>query len=151
MIMSTITEASGLIIGSLFWIGCNANPSNAGAGGPQVSQALINLCIMLFGELVLSDTIIAYLSHKFESRYVISIAHEWEGFRETQRRAIVGLVLIVTIISSSMILIIPPNLCLTSLMSAEEDWALTACPDITRNITNLLRVDAMFLTEWGGL
>ncbi|GMI04561.1 hypothetical protein TrRE_jg7786, partial [Triparma retinervis] len=39
MIMNTITEASGLIVGSLFWICCHANPSTAGGGGIDMSQA----------------------------------------------------------------------------------------------------------------
>ena len=154
VIVNTITEASGLVVASLFWIGCNANPSTAGGGSIDMSQALTNFVIMLFGELVLSDSAVAYISHKFASRYMISIAHEWEGFRETQRSAILGLIIIVSLISSSLILSIPNKLCLTSDMSAEEDWALTACPVLNRklrNVTNLLRVDDMFLTEGGDL
>ena len=51
MIINTITEASGLIVGSLFWICCNANPSAAGGGGIHLSQAMVNFVIMLFGEV----------------------------------------------------------------------------------------------------
>ncbi|GMI25269.1 hypothetical protein TrCOL_g6809 [Triparma columacea] len=67
MIINTITEASGLVVGSLFWICLNANPSTPGGGGIELSQAMINLVIMLFGELVLSDSVVAYVSHKFSS------------------------------------------------------------------------------------
>jgi hypothetical protein len=103
-------------------------------------------------QLVLSDCVVAYVSHKFASRYVVSIAHEWEGFKETKKGAIVGMIALVTFTSLATIIKIPDSLCLTSQMPNEGDWALTQCPDIsegTRNITNLLRVDDMFLTEWG--
>ena len=153
MIINTITEASGLIVGSLFWICCNANPSTAGGGGIDMSQAFVNLIIMLFGELVLSDSVVAYISYKFSSRYITSIAHEWEGFRETQRPAIKGLIAIIALISSFVIMFIPTSLCLSSLMPNEEEWALTQCLPLwgVRNITNLLSVDDMYLTEWGDI
>ncbi|GMH65263.1 hypothetical protein TrRE_jg4853 [Triparma retinervis] len=146
MIMTTITEASGLVVGSLFWICCNANPSSSGGESLDVSQAMLNFVIMLFGELVLSDSVVAYLSHKFESRYVISIAHEWEEFRQRQGKAIMGIIVIISFISSTAIMQIPNQLCLTSHMSHEEDWALTQCPRLC-NETILLRVEDMFLTE----
>ena len=154
MIINTITEASGLVVGSLFWICCNANPSTPGGGGIELSQAMINLVIMLFGELVLSDSVVAYVSHKFSSRYVISIAQEWEGFWETRRRAVIGLVAILSFISGAIVLQILRRFCLTSIMPREEDWTLTQCMDLTwevRNIRNLVRVDDMFLTEDGVL
>ena len=153
MISNTITEASGLIVGSLFWICCNANPKTAGGGGIPLSQAIINFVIMLFGELVLSDSVVAYMSHKFKERYVIDIAHEWAGFRETQKSAILGLIAIVSLISSAVIMQIPEQFCLTSIMPNEEDWTLTLCPSFWsgRNITNLIRVDDMYLTEWGDI
>ena len=150
MIINTITEASGLVVASLFWIGCNANPSQADGDSIEVSQAMINLAIMLFGELVISDSAVAYISHKFESRYIISIAHEWEGLRDTQRRAVKGIVVIVCLISSGVIMQIPNTLCLTSDMPAEEDWALTQCPEVeNRTTTNVMRVDDMYKTPWG--
>ena len=155
MIINTITEASGLVVGSLFWICCNANPSTPGGGGIELSQAMINLVIMLFGELVLSDSIVAYVSYKFSSRYVISIAHEWEDFWETRRRAIISLVAILSFLSSGLILKISDRFCLTSIMPHEEDWTLTQCIDLTDelrgNIRNLVRVDDMFLTEDGAI
>ena len=139
MIMNTITEASGLIVGSLFWICSNANPSASGGKGLDVSQAILNFFVMLFGELVLSDSVVAYISHKFESRYVISLAHEWEDFRETQRTAKMGLIVIISMISSVAIMQIPNRLCLTSHMSNEEDWTLSQCPKAVWNETLFLR------------
>ena len=154
MVINTVTEASGLIIGSLFWVVCKANSSKAGSGSIDVSRAMRNLVIMLFGELVISDTVVAYLSYKFASRYVISIAHEWEGFKATQRRALSGLIVLVSLMSIKVFISIPQMLCLTSLMPDEENWALTQCPPIDdelRNMTNLVRVDDVFLTEWGDI
>jgi hypothetical protein len=155
MIINTITEASGLVVGSLFWICCNAKPSTPGGGGIELSQAMINLVIMLFGELVLSDSVVAYVSYKLSSRYVISIAHEWEDFWEKRRQAIIGLVAILSFLSCGLILKISDRFCLTSIMPHEEDWTLTQCIDLTDelrgNIRNLVRVDDMFLTEDGAI
>jgi hypothetical protein len=106
---------------------------------------------MIFGELVLSDSVVAYISHKFSTRYIVSLAHEWEEFRATQGRAKLGMIFIGSIISSTVILTIPPRLCLTSSVQNEDDWTLTQCPDMTweirGNTTNLLRIDDMFLNE----
>lgn len=126
MIMNTITEASGLVVGSLFWICCKANPSTSDGRSLNLSQALSNFAIMLFGELILSDFIVAYTSHFFSSRYIISIANEWEHFRETQNFTKNSFIVIMSLISSAVILQIPMNLCVTG---STKEWALTQCPE----------------------
>ena len=85
MFMLTITEASGLLSSSIFWLLMSANPNEPGSPSIPARQTITNLFIMLFGEFVITDGAIAYASHKFRGRYIVDLAVEWEETRAKRK------------------------------------------------------------------
>ena len=105
---------------------------------------------MLFGELVVSDGLTAWLSYRFPTRYKNSIALQWQVYKRNRNWSIVSIIVGVALISSAMIMQIPKSLCLTSNVSNEKEWALTQCPErVNRTISDWIRVDDMYYTDWG--
>ena len=78
MLMLGLSEGFSIIIATASNV---ANRVNYGpAGSPKVlhSQNAINLVVMLIGELVVTEGLIANLSKKWSKRYIIDIAEEWD-------------------------------------------------------------------------
>jgi hypothetical protein len=148
MISITITEAAALLISSLFWLLMDSNPNEPGSPKIPISQTIFNLAVMLFGELVVTDGIVAYVSNKFEDRYVVDIASAWIDLRTNKRALVRCLVFIMALYSSNIILILPRSLCYTSPLQDEANWALTSCPASPTNITEMVRVSAEYQMEW---
>ena len=76
--MLGIAEASSIFIATAFTKiqGVNFGP----VGSPRVSDFLLlfNLAIMVFGEVVVTDGMVAYLSSIWKDRYTIDVSAEWE-------------------------------------------------------------------------
>lgn len=61
MIMIGISEAASIVTSSSFWLITNINPgAPPGSSRLPQSQIVINLFIMLFGEVVLTDFLVAW-------------------------------------------------------------------------------------------
>lgn len=151
MIVLTITEAAALITSSLFWLFMRANPS-AGPGSPALpeTQSLESMAIMLFGELVVTDGAVAYATNKFTNRYVVNLASAWTEFREERKYLLWYLVILMSFYSVTVVLNLPTNMCFTSPITNEMNWALTSCPGSQSqlNINEFARVSAPYETEW---
>jgi hypothetical protein len=119
MISLTITEASALVVSSSSWLATNVNPSTPGSSAIPIEQGTAGLFNMLVGELVVTDGLIAFLSHRFEKRYLYSIALEWAELIKKKKSYIWLLVVIANLMSVAVLLQIPMALCLTSKMSNE--------------------------------
>ena len=78
IMMLGIMEACSIFITTAFSkiYGINFGP----AGSPKVTDFLLffNLAVMVFGEVVLTDGIVAYLSSIWKDRYIIDISAEYE-------------------------------------------------------------------------
>ena len=148
MFMLTISEATSLLVSSLFWLLMDANPNVPGSPKIPVSQTLKTLVIMLIGELFVTDGIVAYVSNKFEDRYVVDLASAWKDLRTNRKHLLWLLTLLVSLLGYLVIFVIPRNLCYTSNLHDEANWALTSCPDFPKNITEMARVSAEYQLEW---
>ncbi|GMH61660.1 hypothetical protein TrLO_g9927 [Triparma laevis f. longispina] len=67
MISLVICEPAALLISTSYWILMNSSAGEPGSPGIPVTQTLFNLAIMLFGELVVTDRILAYVSNRFSA------------------------------------------------------------------------------------
>mmetsp|Transcript_30094 Transcript_30094/g.59774 ORF Transcript_30094/g.59774 Transcript_30094/m.59774 type:complete len:385 (+) Transcript_30094:633-1787(+) len=128
MIMITISEAAGLFASSAFWLVMDANPSEPGSPKIPAAQTLNTLAIMLVGELVVTDGIIAYMSNKFKERYIVDLAAAWHDLVTNRKKLIWAFVAIVSMVSTSVILNVPVNMCFTSLADDESNFALDLMP-----------------------
>ena len=148
MIMLTISEASGLLVSSAFWLLMEANPSEPGSSKIPVAQTLKTLAIMLVGELVVTDGIIAYVSNKFKKRYIVDLAVAWHDLVTNRKKLIWAFVAIISMASFTILISLPLNMCFTSLADDESNFALTSCPDVPKNITEMSRVSLGYQEEW---
>ena len=148
MIMITIAEAAGLLASSFFWLVMDANPSEPGSPKIPTAQILKTLAIMLVGELVVTDGIIAYVSNKFKKRYIVDLAAAWQDLRTNRKKLIWTFVAIVSMMSIPVINTLPGNMCYTSPVDDEANWAVTSCPDVPKNITEMSRVSLEYQAEW---
>ena len=76
MLMLGVMEACSIFITTAF---SKINGINFGPAGPRVTDFLLffNLAVMVFGEVVLTDGIVAYLSSIWEERYIINVSAEY--------------------------------------------------------------------------
>ena len=148
MLMLTITEATGLLTSSFFWLLMKANPNEAGSPAIPDAQTMTSLGIMLFGEIIVTDGAIAYASNKFQGRYVVNLASAWTELTEDGANIIWFLVALVSLMSAFVILNLPTNMCFTSLVLDEENWTLTACPGVPMDIGEMTRVSASYQPAW---
>ncbi|GMH72124.1 hypothetical protein TrRE_jg12783 [Triparma retinervis] len=147
MIVLTISEAAALIVSSTFWLVMNANPGEPGSEGIPIEQTLLNFGVMLFGELVLTDGIVAYASHKFKNRYCVNLAVAWRACAERRKYLLVGAMVMYWCFSLVTVQNIPTHMCYTSPANDESNFALTSCPKPV-NITEMTRVSAQYQDEW---
>ncbi|GMI07696.1 hypothetical protein TrVE_jg4977 [Triparma verrucosa] len=148
MIMLTIIEASSLLSSSLFWLLLKANPNKAGSPAIPEAQTITSLGIMLFGELIVTDGAIAYASNKFQGRYVVNIASAWTELIADRANLIWYLVGLSSLITVWVTLNLPTNMCFTSPISDEENWAITSCPQWPVDIGQMARVSASYQNLW---
>ena len=150
MMTLTISEACGLLSSSYFWLIVRANPASPGSAALPISQSVVNLGIMLFGELVVTDGIVAYFSNAFKDRYVVNLALAWNELKTRRKSLMRYMTAILMLGTSQIILNLPHNMCFTSpdYENINAPFALTSCPEIPQNITEMLRVGEMFYDEW---
>jgi hypothetical protein len=146
LIMLSIAECANIFVASSYYIFVPSNPGAPGSPKIQISQSLLNLLIMLVGELVITDGLIAYLARHF-NRYCNDPADEWGNFKEN-RSILVGIILVIATVNSSTILQFAGNFCSTSWLEVgddDRDFVLTSCPAAPRNVTEMLRVGETFV------
>ena len=148
MIMITIGEAAGLLASSFFWLLMGANPSEPGSPKIPITQTLKTLAIMLIGELVVTDGIIAYVSNKFQKRFIVDLAAAWHDLRTNRKRLIWAFVAVISLTTLPVVVNLPTNMCYTSPAADEANWALTSCPDAPKNVTEMTRVSPRYQAEW---
>mmetsp|Transcript_5991 Transcript_5991/g.10884 ORF Transcript_5991/g.10884 Transcript_5991/m.10884 type:complete len:430 (+) Transcript_5991:462-1751(+) len=138
-----LSEALALLVSSYFWLLMKSNPAEPGSPAIPVSQTLTNMGIMIFGELVVTDGIIGYASHKFE-RYQVDLPLSWNDFKTSRRHRLLYFTVIMSMYASCVVLNLPINMCYTSPADDELNWALTSCPAIPKNITEMSRVGEVY-------
>ena len=138
-----LSEALALLVSSYFWLLMKSNPAEPGSPAIPVSQTLTNMGIMIFGELVVTDGIIGYASHKFE-RYHVDLPLSWNDFKTSRCRRLLYFMIIMSMYASCVVLNLPINMCYTSPADDELNWALTSCPAFPKNITEMSRVREVY-------
>ena len=147
MIILTITEAMSLLVSSTFWLLMNANPGNPGSAAIPVSQTLFNFGVMAFGEFIVTDGAIAYVSNKFKKRYCVDLGVAWKEFLDKRRSALMTGLVMCWCFCSVPVLNFPTHMCYTSPANDESNFALTSCPKPV-NITEMTRVSSQYQDEW---
>ena len=119
--------------------------SSIGAlGSPlPVSRVLTNFAIMIIGEWIVTDSIAAYCSHHWVSRYTTNIPQAWQRIRR-KKRQVAWLVAVGVLVSMLVIIIIPDEQCYTSASQGDE-WVLGQCPEPPESIANMQKVGDEFL------
>ena len=146
IIISSLGEASALIVSTaetiLSRVSLGAIP-----GSPRKALGLIwaNFIIMLFGELVVTDSLIGWMARRFTSRYVIDPTIEWQRMKKRGTGFLKIAVFVVAIYFPAWCaLTIWINGCVTAHVGNEEEWAVTSCPAAPSNITEMSRVGDSF-------
>ena len=134
-----LSEASALLCSSSFWLLMDANPSEPGSPMIPASQTLKTLAIMLAGELVVTDSAVAYASNKFKKRYIVDVAAAWNDIW-TKRRLLWSFVATMTLTATCITTKLPLNMRYTSRADDEPNLALTSCPTPPTNVTQITRV-----------
>ncbi|GMI15705.1 hypothetical protein TrVE_jg3357 [Triparma verrucosa] len=140
-----LSEALSLLASSYFWLLMKSNPAAPGSAAIPVSQALTNMGIMIFGELVVTDGIIGYASHKFQ-RYPVDLPLSWSDFKTSRRHRLKYFTVIMSMYASTVVITMPTNMCYTSPAEDELNWVLTSCPAFPKNITEMSRVGEVYST-----
>ncbi|GMH64082.1 hypothetical protein TrST_g1142 [Triparma strigata] len=140
-----LSEALSLLASSYFWLLMKSNPAAPGSAAIPVSQTLTNMGIMIFGELVVTDGIIGYASHKFQ-RYPVDLPLSWSDFKTSRRHRLKYFTVIMSMYASTVVITMPTNMCYTSPAEDELNWALTSCPAFPKNITEMSRVGEVYST-----
>ena len=123
----------------------------AAPGSPRKSSHLVwmNFAIMLFGELVVSDGIVAWLARTFKKRYVIDPSLEWSRMKTRAQGFLSVAVVFLSVSSCTMMPLFFWNQgCITAYMGEEEEWSITSCPAVPTNITQMLKVGESWRDEW---
>ena len=138
-----LSEALSSLASSYFWLLMKSNPAAPGSAAIPVSQTLTNMGIMIFGELVVTDGIIGYASHKFQ-RYPVDLPLSWSDFKTSRRHRLKYFTVIMSMYASTVVITMPTNMCYTSPAEDELNWALTSCPAFPKNITEMSRVGEVY-------
>jgi len=102
---------------------------------------------MLLGELIITDCLIAYMSHKFE-RYCLDLAVAWKETQIQRSSLLWALVGIFSCLGYTTIQTFPMAFCWTSPANDELDFVLTSCPPLPSDITEMTRVSQEYQEEW---
>ena len=144
-----LSELLALLVSSYFWLIMRANPGDPGSPAIPNSQTLANMGVMIFGEFVVTDGIIGYSSHKFK-RYTVDLPLSWSDFKTSKSARLWYFTIIMGMYASCIVLNLPTNMCYTSPADNELNWALTSCPAIPKDITEMSRVDEVYKGEYEG-
>ncbi|GMI18760.1 hypothetical protein TrLO_g14382 [Triparma laevis f. longispina] len=126
MIMIGISEAASIVTSSSFWLITNINPgAPPGSSRLPQSQIVINLFIMLFGEVVLTDFLVAWASVKFT--YKVDILKEWQNMKKAGTVFIAAFVCVLSMQPLFVLINITSVLCYTSLTDDLDAWTVTKC------------------------
>jgi len=150
LIHLSLSECTSILASATFWLVGNANPAAPGSNAIPADQTLRNLAIMLAGELVLTDGLIAYIG-RHSTRYKLDPVRDWKDFKASKAIFLGSLACITLNISSQIVSVSANNMCLTSWLGEEEmDWVMTSCPPIPRDIHDMVRVGSFYRngTKW---
>jgi len=84
LFMITLAECASLFCSSLFWLVNTASPGPPGSAAVAKSRTVINFLVMLFGELFVTDGLLAVFSH-YSTRYRVDVGYEWEALKKNKR------------------------------------------------------------------
>ena len=94
---------------------------------------------------MVTDGLIGWMARTFSSRYVIDPTMEWQRMKTRGtgflKRAVIGLSMYFL---GWLTILIWINGCVTAHIGNEEDWAITSCPAVPLNITEMSRVGESF-------
>mmetsp|Transcript_16015 Transcript_16015/g.29987 ORF Transcript_16015/g.29987 Transcript_16015/m.29987 type:complete len:587 (+) Transcript_16015:165-1925(+) len=139
LIMIAVAEAAAIFSSSLFFYALQINPAEPGSKALSDGTVIKNFVVMLFGEFVLTDAVLAVASH-FLHRYRNDVAAQWAYFNE-RRGFITAMVVLMNMMTCMLIVWVPLTLCLTSRADENiQDWVLTQCPAMPTNITDMSQV-----------
>ncbi|GMI25223.1 hypothetical protein TeGR_g3086 [Tetraparma gracilis] len=151
LMMHSISECTNIFAATGYYTLLSANPGAAGSPSIPFSQSMTNLAVMLVGELIVTDGIIAYIA-RHSKRYSNDPAHEWQEFR-SKKYLVMGIGLTCAAMGSACILQYPVNFCYTSWLGGkgergELDWVVTSCPEQPKNFTELSAVGESYANAW---
>jgi len=144
-----ISEATALVVSTCFWLLMHANPSLPGSAAISTSQTLLNAVIMLIGEVVVTDGIIAFLSNKLKSRFRVDLAAAWAHMKAEKKVLLLAITATVGFTSLTALAPVGTTLCFTSRAETEADWVMTGCPESgRRDIAIFARVGEKWQELW---
>ena len=148
ILVLSLVEASSIIVSIAFVKIWNINFGPAGGAGISNRMLGINLTVMMFGEVVLSDGFVSYLSSRWKNRYLFDISEEWE-----RRDRFIFRCFYVILASLPFACIQPTigNMCYTSYVGTENylNPVLTTCPLVPGSIDDMISFGASFLNVTG--
>ncbi|GMI24046.1 hypothetical protein TeGR_g12076 [Tetraparma gracilis] len=144
LVIISIAEGTSIFVSCGFWMIMNAAPGDPGSKSIPLSQSLFNLAIMLFGEVILTDGIVAYMA-RHSSRYNNDPALEWAEFKKRKRVAI-AIAVIATMLSTAYSTTSLDPFCYTA--TSDDSWNFATCPPPPQNITEMSKVGESFLPLW---
>jgi len=145
--MLSVSEAAALVV-SIAEVMLNLG---AAPGTPNKASSLLwaYLCVMLFGQLVVTDSIVGWLARTFKKRYKIDPALEWSRMKTRSQGFLVAVVICLSLYCCAFIpTFIRGRECYTAVMGEEADWSLTSCPPVPTNVTQMLKVGESWQDEW---
>ena len=141
LLMLNISEATSICISSMFWVVLRLNASAPGARPLPKAQIAINTFIMVFGEVVITDGAIAWLSSTYK-KYKVDVTKEWAW--EKKKYPVFWFFVMVSAAFTPLVFIAdaPLEFCITSetLDVRLEDWSLSTCPAFPLNISHVERL-----------
>ena len=156
MVVFIIAEASALVVSTSFWLLMHANPAKPGSYAIPVSQTIINFFVMIVGECIVTDGIIAILSHHLTSRFKVDLPATWKHMKQYKSKMLVAIVATISLNSFVVLAPVGTTLCFThrvdttveELVVEVEDLVMTSCPEPPENVTQFDLVGRMFYEQW---
>jgi hypothetical protein len=131
LVQISIFECTSIFASSGLFLFLSINPGQPGSRAIPLEQSLVNLAVMLFGELVVTDAIIAYAARRWSSKND-PIKHFFT--LKKRKRLLWGIIATEACVLSASLLAFPNNFCYTSWRGGGEptgedrEWVLTQCP-----------------------
>jgi len=119
LVITSSAEGTGILVSCAFWILVNASPGEPGTKMIPLRQSLLNIEIMLVGDLIVTDGTIAYMGWP-SNMYNNDPAKEWSVYKK-RKVLVVGVALIVSTGSAAAVATYASQFCYTSLMSAKSE------------------------------